>query len=142
MAGHGDPADNPSHPLKVQGPCAAAPRAPLVVTPAWGPRGPKPALRLAGAAPKSLPGGADAPLARLPLRNYDHPRTRGGFWGPRYAALRADFARRQSGATPASGVEIEIRPVFEAEDFGAGLTPELRAQNQRLREDMAKRKSL
>jgi len=39
------------------GPCAAAPRVPLVLTPAWGPRGPKPALRLAGAAPKSLPGG-------------------------------------------------------------------------------------
>ena len=29
--------------------------------------------------------------------------------------------------------EIEIRPVFEAEDFGAQLTPELRAQEARLR---------
>lgn len=29
--------------------------------------------------------------------------------------------------------EIEIRPVFEAEDFGAELTPELRAQEERLR---------
>ncbi len=29
--------------------------------------------------------------------------------------------------------EIEIRQVFEAEDFGAELTPELRAQEQRLR---------
>lgn len=32
------------------------------------------------------------------------------------------------------GVEIEIRRVFEAEDFGANLTPELREQEQRLRE--------
>ena len=32
-----------------------------------------------------------------------------------------------------SDSEIEIRRVFEAEDFGAELTPELRAQDQRLR---------
>jgi hypothetical protein len=30
--------------------------------------------------------------------------------------------------------EIEIRPVFEAEDFGAEFTPELREQEDRLRE--------
>src|SRR5712691_10058383 len=29
------------------------------------------------------------------------------------------------------GTEIEIRPIFEAEDFGKELTPELRAQQQR-----------
>ena len=29
---------------------------------------------------------------------------------------------------------IEIRQVFETEDFGAELTPELRAQEERLRE--------
>jgi hypothetical protein len=29
--------------------------------------------------------------------------------------------------------EIELRQVFEAEDFGAALTPELRAQEERLR---------
>ena len=34
------------------------------------------------------------------------------------------------------GVEIEIRPVFEAEDFGAELTPELREQEDRLREQI------
>jgi hypothetical protein len=32
-----------------------------------------------------------------------------------------------------SDSEIEIRRVFEAEDFGAELTPELRAQDERLR---------
>ena len=31
------------------------------------------------------------------------------------------------------GTEIEIRPVFEAEDFGKEFTPDLRAQEDRLR---------
>jgi uncharacterized glyoxalase superfamily protein PhnB len=31
------------------------------------------------------------------------------------------------------GTEVELRQVFEAEDFGAALTPELREQEQRLR---------
>ena len=33
--------------------------------------------------------------------------------------------------------EIEIRPVFEAEDFGEALTPELAEQEERLRERLA-----
>jgi hypothetical protein len=37
--------------------------------------------------------------------------------------------------------EIEIRRVFEAEDFGDNLTPELRAQEQRQREHTAARNS-
>ncbi len=32
--------------------------------------------------------------------------------------------------------EIEIRPVFESEDFGAELTPELREQEERLRKEV------
>ena len=35
--------------------------------------------------------------------------------------------------------EIEIRPVFEAEDFGEAFTPELREQEERLRARMADR---
>jgi hypothetical protein len=31
------------------------------------------------------------------------------------------------------GTEIEIRPIFEAEDFGKEFTPELRAQEEQLR---------
>lgn len=31
------------------------------------------------------------------------------------------------------GTEVEIRPVFETEDFGKEMTPELRAQEERLR---------
>ena len=33
--------------------------------------------------------------------------------------------------------EVEIRPVFEAEDFGPNLTPELKAQEARQRERVA-----
>jgi hypothetical protein len=38
------------------------------------------------------------------------------------------------------GTEIEIRQVFEADDFGAELTPELREQEARLRKQTAVRK--
>jgi hypothetical protein len=37
--------------------------------------------------------------------------------------------------------EIEIRQVFEAADFGAELTPELREQEERLRAQVAKKKA-
>jgi len=37
--------------------------------------------------------------------------------------------------------EIEIRPIFEAEDFGAEFTPELRAQEERLRAEVAARQT-
>jgi hypothetical protein len=36
--------------------------------------------------------------------------------------------------------EIEIRQVFESEDFGANLTPELRAQDERIRAQAAAKK--
>jgi hypothetical protein len=36
--------------------------------------------------------------------------------------------------------EIEIRPFFEAEDFGAEFTPELREQEERLREQISSKK--
>jgi hypothetical protein len=38
------------------------------------------------------------------------------------------------------GAEIEIRQVFEAEDFGPALTPEVREQEERLRAQIAKKK--
>jgi hypothetical protein len=40
---------------------------------------------------------------------------------------------------PFEETEVEIRQVFEAEDFGAELTPELRAQEERQRAQMAKK---
>jgi hypothetical protein len=38
---------------------------------------------------------------------------------------------------PFNDTEVEIRQVFEAEDFGAELTPELRTQEERLRKQVA-----
>jgi len=38
------------------------------------------------------------------------------------------------------GVEVTIRPVFEAEDFGKELTPELRAKNERLRAEVERQR--
>lgn len=38
------------------------------------------------------------------------------------------------------GVEIEIRPLFEIEDFGAACTPEIKERDQRLRAQLAGRK--
>jgi len=38
------------------------------------------------------------------------------------------------------GTEVEIRPVFEAADFGAALSPELKAQEERLRAQSARSK--
>jgi hypothetical protein len=37
--------------------------------------------------------------------------------------------------------EVEIRQVFEAEDFGAAFTPELREQEERLRAEISSRQS-
>jgi hypothetical protein len=37
------------------------------------------------------------------------------------------------------GTEVEIRRIFETEDFGEELTPELRAQEDRLRAEVASR---
>jgi hypothetical protein len=41
---------------------------------------------------------------------------------------------------PFEDTEIEIRQVFETEDFGAEMTPELRAQEERVRAEAAKLK--
>ena len=49
------------------------------------------------------------------------------------------WKKRSSGSSvsqsDAGESEIEIRPVFEAEDFGAEFTPELREQEERQRAD-------
>jgi hypothetical protein len=41
---------------------------------------------------------------------------------------------------PFEGTEVEIRQVFEAEDFGAEFTPELREQEKRIRAQAAEKK--
>ena len=37
------------------------------------------------------------------------------------------------------GTELEIRPIFESSDFGKEFTPELRAQEDRLRAEIARK---
>jgi hypothetical protein len=49
-----------------------------------------------------------------------------------------DWVKRCPNPMPGTEAEIEIRQVFEAEDFGAELTPELREQEKRLRAQAAK----
>jgi hypothetical protein len=41
-----------------------------------------------------------------------------------------------------SGAEVEIRPVFEADDFGEAFTPELRAQEERLRAEVERQRPI
>ena len=38
------------------------------------------------------------------------------------------------------GTEIELRPIFESEDFGAEYTPELRRQDEAIRDQISSRK--
>jgi hypothetical protein len=57
-----------------------------------------------------------------------------GFWLWQVKSLEeaVEWAKRCPNPMPGDS-EIEIRPVFEAEDFGAEFTPELREQEERLR---------
>jgi len=49
-----------------------------------------------------------------------------------------EWVKRCPNPMPGTEAEIEIRQVFEADDFGEEFTPELRAQEERLRADAAK----
>ena len=44
-----------------------------------------------------------------------------------------EWVKRAPNPMPGTVAEIEIRQVFEAEDFGAEFTPELREQEERIR---------
>jgi hypothetical protein len=61
-----------------------------------------------------------------------------GFWLWQVKSMEeaVEWIKRCPNPTGTESV-IELRPVFEAEDFGAELTPELRAQEERLREQAA-----
>ncbi len=48
-----------------------------------------------------------------------------------------EWMKRSPNPFPGTESEIEIRQVFEAEDFGAEFTPELREQEERQRAQMA-----
>ena len=58
-----------------------------------------------------------------------------GFW--LWQVKSMDEAIEWLKRAPFEGTEVEIRQVFEAEDFGAEFTPELREQEERLRAKIA-----
>ena len=64
-----------------------------------------------------------------------------GFWLWNVKSMddAIEWARRMPNPYGEDGV-VEIRPVFEAEDFGAEFTPEARAQEERLRAELEARK--
>jgi hypothetical protein len=61
-----------------------------------------------------------------------------GYWIIQVSSLEEaiEWVRRVP-SVPGEESEIEIRQVFEAEDFGDELTPELREQDARLRAQSA-----
>jgi hypothetical protein len=59
-----------------------------------------------------------------------------GFWLIQVAS-REEAIEWASRVPFADGEELEVRQVFEAEDFGAELSPELREAEQRLRAQTA-----
>ena len=66
----------------------------------------------------------------------------GGYWIWQVKSMEeaVEWVRRCPDPMPGEESEIEIRPVFEAEDFGKEFTPELRAQEERLRAEIARQK--
>jgi hypothetical protein len=57
-------------------------------------------------------------------------------WQVKSIEEAVEWVKRCPAPMPGEESEIEIRPVFEAEDFGEELTPELRAQEERLRAEI------
>jgi hypothetical protein len=60
-----------------------------------------------------------------------------GFWIWEVASM--DEAVEWLSRAPFEDSEVELRRVFEADDFGAEFTPELREQQQRLRDELESR---
>lgn len=54
-------------------------------------------------------------------------------WNVKSKEEAIDWVKRCPDPMPGEDSEIEIRQVFEAEDFGAEFTPELREQEERVR---------
>jgi hypothetical protein len=50
-----------------------------------------------------------------------------------------EWVKRCPNSMPGTEAEIEIRPIYGAEDFGEEFTPQLREQEERIREQMKKR---
>jgi hypothetical protein len=60
-------------------------------------------------------------------------------WQVRSMEEAVEWARRCPDPMPGEEAELEIRPFFEAEDFGEAFTPELRAREERLRQEIERK---
>ena len=56
------------------------------------------------------------------------------------ARIKFEWAKRCPNPSGATESELEIRPLFEAEDFGPEFTPELREKQARLQSEIEKQK--
>ena len=65
-----------------------------------------------------------------------------GFWIRQVRSMEEalEWVKRCPEPMPGEEAEIEIRPIFEAEDFGKEFTPELRAQEERLRAEVERQR--
>jgi hypothetical protein len=61
-------------------------------------------------------------------------------WQVKSKAEAIEWVKRCPNPFPEGESEVEIRQVFESDDFGAELTPELREQEERLRAQIAAKK--
>ena len=63
-----------------------------------------------------------------------------GYWIWKVQSVEeaVEWAKRCPDPMPGEESEIEIRPFYEAEDFGAAFTPEQREQEERLRAEIAR----
>ena len=66
-----------------------------------------------------------------------------GFWVWQVRSMEeaVEWARRCPDPMPGEDGELEIRPFYEAEDLGAEFTPELRAQEDRIRQEIERKKA-
>ena len=61
-------------------------------------------------------------------------------WQCRSMEEAIEWVKRCPNPMPGEESDIEIRPLFEAEDFGTEFTPELRQQEERMREQIEGRR--
>jgi hypothetical protein len=61
-------------------------------------------------------------------------------WQVKSKEEAVEWLKRAPNPFPGGESEVEIRQVFEADDFGAEFTPELREQEERMRAQVASKK--
>src|SRR5262247_2411135 len=107
----------------------------------------KAGVMLAGEGLDTRSKGARVRLSKGKLTLTDGPFTESkelicGFWIWQVRTMEEaiEWAKRIPNPDNEEEGEVEIRQVFEMEDFGAELTPELREQEDRLRKELESRK--